>query len=136
MKDFMNMILIIKLMKLFWFDLVVDMLVSTRLLLYWSNFSDHCYSIMASTLQFFPCPTCGKLFQQKFNLNLHIRTVHDRSACKFICPVCEEKLPRRDYLQVTKFAESDLNVIFLFTASSDCQTWDSSLPSGPSGADR
>ena len=46
------------------------------------------------------CPTCNKLFGNKYSLNMHIATVHEKSK-QFVCDSCSKSFPRKDMILKT-----------------------------------
>lgn len=46
----------------------------------------------------FACALCGSAFTERFNLNKHIRAVHERRR-PFECPTCHARFQQRDHMQ-------------------------------------
>ena len=46
----------------------------------------------------FPCNLCTSTFSERFNLNKHIRAVHERRR-PFECPTCHARFQQRDHMQ-------------------------------------
>ena len=44
------------------------------------------------------CDTCGKFFFEKWNLSLHIRSVHEKIKKRFQCTLCSKTYCRKDIL--------------------------------------